>query len=168
MHTITVLYHYILQLKRSLIIFIIVSLLHSLSKKFYVWHFYPNLFSEETTCVEQYETNKNDDLNIFTHQNIITRERIREGSCNWWSSQNKRYKFTGLKTNAFFGLRFIICFAYKREEREKREMIIVTYFDEWCARTWHMGIMHYEYSSSWISLKNIFTRKLQRRRRRQK
>lgn len=25
-------------------------------------------------------------------------------------------------------------------------MINVTYFDEWCAKVWHMGIMHYEYS----------------------
>ena len=34
--------------------------------------------------------------------------------------------------------------AYKR--RGRRKMINVTYFDEWCAKVWHMGIMHYEYS----------------------
>ena len=60
--------------------------------------------------------NKNDDLNIFAHQNIITLHRA-EGSYIRRSSQkNEKYKVTGLKTNAF-GLRFTLCaYVYEREE----------------------------------------------------
>ena len=37
--------------------------------------FYHNPLLDETTCVVNYERNKNDDLNIFTHQNIFTLKR---------------------------------------------------------------------------------------------